>query len=72
MGRTAGPSMSCLMLFSLRRSASRSQVISDFSLVVVASLARRTAFSSRRRRTSAEGLSCSSSSILFWSAVLSS
>ena len=64
--------MSCLMPLSLRRSASRSQVTSDFSLAAVASLAWRTAFSSRRRRTSSDVLPRSSSSTLPWSAALSS
>jgi hypothetical protein len=69
---TAGPSRSSLMAFSLRSSASHSQVTSDFSLATVASRARRVEFSSRKRRTSTEGSPCSSSSILFWSAALSS
>jgi len=64
--------MSCLMLLSLRKSVSRSQVISVLSLAAVASLARRIEFSSRKRRTSAEGSSCSSWSTLLWRSIFSS
>jgi hypothetical protein len=64
--------MSCLMLCSLRNSVSRSRMTSAFSLAALASLARRMEFSSRKRRTSADGLSCSSWSTLLRSSCFSS